>query len=111
MFNLKFDKNIDVQVARLDDYVDEKKIPKPDLIKLDVQGFEYEVVCGGPKVFDHASAVIIEASLKEFYVGQRRFDELLTILAEAGFFLHAFGARTALAQPLDQCDVLLLRAT
>jgi FkbM family methyltransferase len=111
VFNLKFDKNIEVQVARLDDYVEERKIPKPDLIKLDVQGFEYEVLCGGPKVLDHATAVIIEASFKEFYVGQRRFDELLTILARAGFFLHAFGARTALAKPMDQCDVLLLRAT
>src|SRR5262245_32903854 len=59
VFNLKFDKKVAVQVARLDDYVEEKKIPKPDLIKLDVQGFEYEILAGGRSALEYARAVIV----------------------------------------------------
>jgi len=110
IFHLKFDRNVTVRVERLDDYVQERKLPVPDLIKLDVQGFEGEVLLGGTRAVKNAKAVIAEASFKEFYKGQCRFDQLVSILAEAGLYVHALGTRTVLGRRLDQCDVLFLRS-
>jgi FkbM family methyltransferase len=109
VFNLKFDRSVTVTVERLDDFARQNKLPLPDLIKLDVQGFENEVLLGGSKILKCAKAVITEVSFKEFYKGQCRFDQLVSFLAEAGLYIHAFGARTAVGRPLDQCDVLFLR--
>ncbi len=110
VFNLRFDKSIPVTVERLDEYVEKKHLPLPDLIKLDVQGFECEVLNGGMLALQHAKAIITEVSFKEFYKGQCRFDQLVTLLAQSGFFLYAFGMRTAVGRPLDQCDVLFLKS-
>jgi FkbM family methyltransferase len=109
VFNLKFDKSVTVTVERLDDYARAHHLPAPELMKLDVQGFECEVLKGGAKSLECAKAVIAEVSFKEFYEGQCRFDQLVSLLAEAGLFVHAFGARAAVGRSLDQCDVLFLR--
>jgi hypothetical protein len=94
----------------LDEYIEKKHLPLPDLIKLDVQGFECEVLNGGMLALQHAKAIITEVSFKEFYKGQCRFDQLVALLAQSGFFLYAFGMRTAVGRPLDQCDVLFLKS-
>jgi FkbM family methyltransferase len=109
VFGLKFDRNVPVKVERLDDYAARNKLSPPDLMKLDVQGFEIEVLLGGAQTLKCTKAVIVEVSFKEFYKGQCRFDEVVSFLAEAGLHVNAFGARTALGKPLDQCDVLFLR--
>jgi FkbM family methyltransferase len=111
VFDLKFDKSVTVTVERLDDYARTHHLPAPDLMKLDVQGFECEVLKGGAKSLECANAVIAEVSFREFYKGQCRFDQLVSLLAEAGLFVHAFGARTAVGRPLDQCDMLFLRSS
>jgi FkbM family methyltransferase len=108
-FNLKYDKSVMVTVERLDSYARQHQLPGPDLMKLDVQGFECEALKGGTKSLEHAKAVITEVSFNEFYKGQCRFDQLVSLLAEAGLFAYAFGARTAVGRPLHQCDMLFLR--
>jgi FkbM family methyltransferase len=110
VFNLDFDKSVAVTVRRLDDYAQEHHLPAPDLMKLDVQGFEHEVLKGGADALRDSKAVIAEVSFKEFYKGQCRFDELVSLLAEGGLFVHAFGARTAVGMHLNQCDLLFCRA-
>ena len=109
-FNLKFDKSVRVTVERLDDYVYKQSLPLPDLIKLDVQGFEGEVLMGGARSLECAKAVITEVSFEEFYRGQCQFDQLVSFLANAGLYIHALGARTVVGGPLNQCDVLFLRS-
>ena len=42
------------------------RIPVPDLVKLDVQGFELEVLAGGTQLFAAAAVFILEVSLFEF---------------------------------------------
>src|SRR5215510_13520248 len=86
IFNLKFDKRVTVAVERLDDYARRHNLPAPDLVKLDVQGFECEVLNGGLRSIQSASAVITEISFREFYKGQCRFDQLVSLLAESGLF-------------------------
>jgi FkbM family methyltransferase len=100
---------VSVQIERLDDWVCEHCLPSPELIKLDVQGFELEVLRGAERCLARANWVLSEASFKDFYDGQCRFEELVFFLASAGFAVSAFGQRTALGQPLIQADVLFAR--
>jgi hypothetical protein len=109
VLNLKYHKSVTVTVERLDTYAQTQHLPAPDLIKLDVQGFECEVLKGGAKSLEHVIAVIAEVSFKELYKDQCRFDQSVSLLAEAGLFVSAFGAKTAVGRPLNQCDMLFLR--
>jgi FkbM family methyltransferase len=97
---------VGLQLRGLDEYVSECRIPLPNLIKLDVQGFELEVLRHATKVLAHTKAVIAEVSFKEFYLGQCRFEDMVAFLAANKFSVNAFGARTQLGKVLLQTDVL-----
>jgi FkbM family methyltransferase len=99
-----------LNLYRLDEYVARNELSMPDLIKIDVQGFELEVLKGAPHVLAQTKAIIAEVSFKEFYKGQCRFDQLVSFFAESGLFVYAFGARTALGAALAQSDILFLRS-
>jgi len=101
---------VPIQIERLDDWVAQHRLPTPDLVKLDVQGFELEVLRGAEKTLARTKAVLLEASFQNFYEGQCRFDELVSWLAQSGFRLRALGHGTALGHPLVQADVLFTRA-
>ncbi len=101
---------IPIQIERMDDWVSTHHLPSPDLIKLDVQGFELEVLRGAEQTLAGTKAVLLEASFQNLYEGQCRFDELVSWLAQAGFFLRALSHGTALGRSLIQTDVLFVRA-
>jgi FkbM family methyltransferase len=94
----------------LDRYAADHKMRPPDLIKLDVQGFELEVLKSSITMLAHASAVIAEVSFREFYVGQCRFEEVVAFLFDHKFGVHAFGVQTPLGKPILQTDVLFLKS-
>jgi FkbM family methyltransferase len=98
-----------VGMRRLDDYVMDANLPMPDLIKLDVQGFELQVIEGAASTIDHAQALIVEVAFVEVYAGQCSFADVCSTLAAKGFGVHAFSASTPLGRPLVQADVLFRR--
>lgn len=100
---------ISIPVRRLDDYIAEKKLAAPDLIKLDIQGFELEALRGGASALAHARALIVEVSFVELYKNQCKFSEVCEFLDRRGFSVHALGPSTSLGSPLVQADVLLLK--
>jgi FkbM family methyltransferase len=108
-FNVSEASQEQVAVERLDHYIDKNKVPFPDLIKLDVQGYEMEVLRGGERCLDHARAVISEVSFVEFYPKQCFFEDLVTFFSNRGFRLHAFGVGTSVGKQIAQTDVLFLR--
>ncbi len=102
-------KEVPVRVERLDDWVTAHALPPPDLIKMDVQGYELHVLKGAPGCLRRAKAVLAEASFGEFYESQCLFEELSSFLAQHHFRLAALGHGTALGRRLVQADVLYLR--
>lgn len=98
-----------LQVFRLDDYRLDKQLPWPDLIKLDIQGYELEALRGGPECLRSAKAIVAEVSFVEYYERQCLFHGLVTYLAEFGFFTRAFGINTPTGRPLGHTDVLFMR--
>lgn len=95
-----------VDVETLDSWARENRIPLPDLVKLDVQGYELEVIKGASKCLEHAKAVITEVSFREFYQNQCLFHNLVACLAEKGFTLFAFGNDISAGTHLSQADAL-----
>ncbi len=97
------------EIRRLDDFRKEFGLPNSDLIKLDVQGFELEVLKGSRECLRTTKAVISEVSFIEYYKGQCLFHELVAFLADHELFVNAIGVNTSLGRTLDQTDVLFTR--
>lgn len=72
-----------VRVERLDSFPE--VIEPPALLKIDVQGYELEVLKGAGKLLQRFQAVVLEVSHAELYHGAPTPDEIATFLDDAGF--------------------------
>lgn len=98
-----------VDVVKLDDYRRAKNLPFPDLIKLDVQGYELEVLKGGVECLAAASAVIAEVAFVELYEGQPMFHDVVRFMADHGLFVAAMGMNAVPGAKLLYADLLFVR--
>jgi FkbM family methyltransferase len=97
-----------VRVERLDDYIRQHALPLPSLLKLDVQGYELEVLRGAERCLETVDAVLSEVSFVEFYRGQCMFHDVVNYLANQNFHLAALSKNTPLGRPLLQTDALFV---
>jgi inhibitor of KinA sporulation pathway (predicted exonuclease) len=74
-----------VAVQRLDDVIQASDLSAKVLMKIDVQGFELEVLKGATQTLTHVRWVYLEASFVELYEGQPLAAELVEFLRHAGF--------------------------
>jgi len=108
-FGISVVEQVPIQIRTLDGYCPENRLPAPDLMKLDVQGYELEVLRGAVNALKHCSAIISEVSFKRFYKEQCLFEDVVGFLYERSFRLSALGVRTALGVELEQADVLFVK--
>ena len=54
----------------------------PDLVKIDVQGFEFQVLEGFGDLLKSINHLFLEISLKPLYAGEAHFLEILNYLAQ-----------------------------
>lgn len=76
-----------IRVGRLADFVSAADIVAPAMLKLDVQGFELEVLKGCENLLGCFAYVYAECSFVELYTGQALADEVIAWLKERGFML------------------------
>lgn len=76
-----------VQTTRLDDVAD---LPRPDFIKLDIQGAELMVLQNGRMALSRALVVESEALFVPLYHEQPLFGELHAFMRGEGFLFHRF---------------------
>jgi FkbM family methyltransferase len=60
----------------------------PDLVKLDVQGFEFEVLAGGESLFGRTEVFILETSLFRFLPGCSLTREAIPFMLAKGYELY-----------------------
>jgi FkbM family methyltransferase len=78
---------IEVHVAPLDAFVKPDEIRGPAMLKLDVQGYEYEALCGCESLLRRFDFVYCECSYVELYSGQKLAADIIAWLSDRGFLL------------------------
>ena len=97
---------IQVNMVRLDDYVQRNAIPLPDLMKLDVEGFELEVLKHAITCMKHCRFIILEVSFIERHLGQPLFHDVIGFMASKGYEVFAFPYKMPLSKKLSSTDIL-----
>lgn len=97
---------IKVNMVRLDDYCSSNKIPLPDLMKLDVEGYEVEVLKGAVNCMKHCRYIILEVSFIERHIGQALFHDVVAFMGAHRFEVCAFPYKMPLMQRVFMADIL-----
>lgn len=102
---------IETRVDTLDCYLDELNLTPNVLLKIDVQGYEEEVLKGAAATLKQVSQVLVEVSFRPLYEGQASFDSVYELLRGYGFSYA--GSLDQMLSPIDdtvlQADALFLR--
>ena len=85
LFNMVEASEIEVSVKRLDEVLTRDLLPKPSLLKIDVQGFEHQVLIGAGHLLEEFSHVFVEVSFLELYENQKLFPDILKLMNNYGF--------------------------
>lgn len=103
---------VSVPVQRLDDALAGSAPARPCLLKIDVQGYELEVLRGADRVLRSVDEVFLECSFVELYTGQALAAEIIAHLWSKGFKLTGvFGLKRDLAGRCLQADALFERSS
>jgi FkbM family methyltransferase len=78
-----------VSLKSFQDIAKDLKMPSPDFVKLDTQGFEYQILQGFGQILNDVLCLELEVQFLEFYQGQKKFFELFEYLFDRGFSLVA----------------------
>jgi FkbM family methyltransferase len=101
---------IEVPMERLDRLLAAESVGDQALIKLDVQGYELEVLKGAGNILRRAEVMILETALIPYNDGAPLFAEVIEFMEDAGYVAYDFcggSRRTDLA--LFQIDVFFVR--
>lgn len=98
-----------VPTARLDTLV--QHLSGPILLKIDVEGFELDVIDGAPNVLRGVEVAILETRLFDIFGGTPTFNQVCARMAAEGFEVHDI--IDMIARPLDGalvlCDIVFVR--
>jgi FkbM family methyltransferase len=102
---------LSVAVRTLDGVAAELPLRENILLKIDVQGYEANVLAGGAATVRRAVAVIMETSFRRLYEGQPLFDEIYETMRGLGFEFQ--GNMEQMVSPADgrvvQADSIFIR--
>lgn len=76
------------EMRTLDGCFEEGLFPQPQLLKLDVQGYELQVLEGAQRVLSGCEAVLAEVSFYRFHPEMPTADEVIAYLKERGFVIY-----------------------
>lgn len=96
-----------VQIKRADSIVD-KQFLKNSLLKIDVQGFELEVLKGFSKSLEDVKYVLVEISSIKLYKNQPLFNSVNHYLINKNFKCIKVGNKSFIKNKLIQADYLYL---
>jgi FkbM family methyltransferase len=96
-----------VPVETVAKYVSARGLGNIKLLKLDVQGYELEVLKGAEPVFNRVEYIYVEAQFQELYKGGPLYSDIFEFLNQRGFDLLRMTAfRTDDGGRLMECDMI-----
>lgn len=81
--------SVEVRVVTLDEWFFERQTPESVLLKLDVQGFEGEVLDGAREFLKRVDYLLYESAFAQMYQGERTFSDMFDFVRALGFELIA----------------------
>tara|TARA_Y100000590_G_scaffold156295_1_gene179628 strand:+ start:226 stop:954 length:729 start_codon:yes stop_codon:yes gene_type:complete len=87
-FNIKekyFDKTYKVSIDTLDNYINEKRILKIDFLKIDTEGYEYEVLNGLKNNFNKVKMIFLEHHYDNMIEKGYKFADINNLLIKNNF--------------------------
>jgi FkbM family methyltransferase len=100
-----------VPVTTIDHEIEQFHLKGPYLIKIDVQGFELQVLNGAHEALKNTEAVLLEVSLFEFYKGSPSFADVIDYMNRYNFSVYEIYTPTY--RPLDdamgQVDIAFVK--
>lgn len=104
-------KELKLQTRTLDDVVDEHLEPVDDIfLKIDVQGAELQVLQGADKTLERAGLVQLETAMLQYNEGAPLLPEVVSFMAERGFYPTEVSGFSRPRNHLVQIDLLFARA-
>jgi FkbM family methyltransferase len=94
----------------LDGVFREKNFPDATLLKLDVQGYEIEVLKGARAALPGAEVVLLEISLLPYNRSAPLFSDVIRFMAENGFVVYDFCNCQRWEQALLQVDLFFVKS-
>ena len=76
---------IKVPISTLDREMEKLPLENPALLKLDVQGYEQQVLQGSTETLKRVDYVLLEASFRPMYEGEGTFMEIAGTMEDRGF--------------------------
>jgi len=81
----KFYKEISVKITPLSDFIEESNIEKIDFIKIDTEGYEYEILKGLGKKFHIVKIIMFEHHYDDMLKKNYKFKDIHKILKQNNF--------------------------
>jgi FkbM family methyltransferase len=100
-----------VDIAPLDDLVDQRLLAGVSLLKIDVQGTELDVLRGATNLLKAVTYLYVELSFLERYAGQSAPSDIVRLLDRSGFALLHLHNPISARGGLVQVDALFGRAS
>ncbi|MDO9373184.1 MAG: FkbM family methyltransferase [Ferruginibacter sp.] len=83
----KYISSEEVEVKRLDNFLEGIDFHRKFFLKIDAQGFEAKILEGAENCFDLIYALQIELTCVSLYKGEKLFDEMKSFIESKGFYL------------------------
>lgn len=79
---------VEINVSTIDNYCEKHNVI-PNIILMDTQGSEYDILVGAQKILknNNLKGIMLEWSTDTLYTGQKKLDDITTLLETAGFVL------------------------
>ncbi len=103
---------VTLQTETLDNIFTAEKIPKVDFIKLDVQGYELEILKGFSRYLPTVEVVLAEVSLLDIHKGVPLFRDVVEFMYGYGFVAYdicSVSARRPLDGAMWQTDLIFVK--
>ena len=84
----KLVEQVEVDILMIDDYCQEQGLERVDIIKLDLQGYDYKALLGAQTALRGARVVLVEVLFVEIYKGCNLFPDVLRLLVDSGYTLY-----------------------
>lgn len=104
-----------VMMSTLQKVIEEHSIPRPDLVKLDVQGAEKMIIEGGLNIITNAEMIILETKILPYNQDVPLATEIMTYMDQIGYNLldiaelHYFGQGNK--RELFEVDFIFVKKT